>query len=102
VRVAELFDVAVMAGNIPLFCVPGTQAAIIANLVAHLAPGGVLISGFTIEKVEGAYSPGDMRRDADAVGFDRVDQYANWDGDPSDPSGADSYAVMACRRSLDA
>ena len=100
VSVAELFDVAVMAGNIPLFCAPGTQAAIIANLVAHLAPGGVLVSGFTIEQGEGSYSPDDMRRDAHAVGFDDVEQYANWDADPADPSGADSYAVMVCRRSL--
>jgi hypothetical protein len=91
-----------MAGNIPLFCATGTQAAIIANLVAHLAPGGVLICGFTIETGDGAYSPGDMRRDAHAVGLDLVDQYANWDGDPSDPSGADTYVVMVCRRSLDA
>ena len=102
VCVAGPFDVAVMAGNIPLFCSPGSQAAIIANLVAHLAPDGVLICGFSVEKGEDAYSPDNMRDHARAVGFGRVDQYANWDGDPSDPSGADTYAVIVCRRSLDA
>lgn len=102
VRVADVFDVVVMAGNIPLFCAPGSQAAIIANLVAHLAPDGVLICGFSIEKGENSYSPDDMQRDAHAVGFGCVDQYANWDGDPSSPMGANTYAVFMCRRSVEA
>ena len=101
VRVAGPFDVAVMAGNIPLFCSPGSQAAIIANLVSHLTPDGVLICGFSIEKGEDAYSPDEMRRDSCTAGCDLVDQYANWDGDPSDPTGSDTYAVMVCRRSGD-
>jgi SAM-dependent methyltransferase len=101
VRVGRLFDVAVMAGNVPLYCLPGAQTAIIANLVAHLAPDGVLICGFGIEKGKDAYSPDDMRRDSCTAGCDLVDQYANWDGDPSDPTGTNTYAVMVCRRSGD-
>jgi hypothetical protein len=88
-----------MAGNIPLFCAPGSQAAIIANLASHLETEGALICGFSIETGQAAYTPDDMRDDAQAVGLVDVEQFANWDGDPPNPTGNDSYAVMVFRRS---
>jgi SAM-dependent methyltransferase len=40
------FDLVVMAGNVMIFLVPGTEPAAVGNLARHLAPGGVLIAGF--------------------------------------------------------
>ncbi len=40
------FDVVVMAGNVPLFTPPGTQAALVAGCARHLGTGGRLVSGF--------------------------------------------------------
>jgi SAM-dependent methyltransferase len=98
IRFDRRFDVVVMAGNIPLFCAPGSQAAIISNLASHLETEGVLICGFSIETGHDAYTPDEMRDDARAVDLVDVERYATWDGDPPNPNGNDSYAVMVFRR----
>lgn len=96
------FDIVVMAGNIPLFCAPGTQGAIIERLARHLAPGGTLVCGFSIENRVDAYTVEDFDRDARRAGFAAVSVFANWDGDPVGSSGQDKpvnageYAVVMC------
>lgn len=100
VRLEERFDVVVMAGNIPLFCAPGTQGAIVSNLARHLASDGVLVCGFSVERGVGTYTPNDLRRDAMEAGLGEIDQYATWEGDPLDPNGTDEYAVVVCRRAV--
>lgn len=37
---ARRFDVVVAAGNVMIFLAPGTETATVANLAAHLVPGG--------------------------------------------------------------
>jgi SAM-dependent methyltransferase len=96
------FDVAVMAGNIPLFCAPGTQSSIIRSLAQHLRPGGFLICGFSIEKRAGAYTASDFDRDAVAAGLQRCAWYSTWDADinPEIPAAGelDDYAVLVYQR----
>src|SRR3546814_629223 len=41
------FDVVVMAGNVPLFTPPGTEAALVAGVARHVRPGGLLVAGFS-------------------------------------------------------
>lgn len=94
------FDVIVMAGNIPLFCAPGSQAAIISNLANHLAPEGILICGYSLEKGANAYTVANFCRDAASAGLDHIEQYVNWDGDPIDTSGSDDYVVVVCSKSV--
>lgn len=103
VDIGDSVDVAVMAGNIPLFCAPGSQAAIISSLGRLLVPGGLLICGFSIEKGIGSYSPEDFRRDAKSAGLELVNRYASWDEDPSRSDEGrfdegDDYAVIVCRK----
>ena len=86
------FDVIVMAGNIPLFCAPSSQAAIIASLVEHLDSGGYLISGFSLEARPDAYLSNDYQRDALAAGLTEVAVYSTWDESPS--TQVDDYTVM--------
>lgn len=100
VQLDESFDVVVMAGNIPLFCAAGSQAAIIANLEQYVANDGVLICGFSIEKGRDAYTAENFRRDAVKAGLSEIDQFSTWDGDRADASGSDDYAVFVCRRPL--
>lgn len=76
------FDVVVMAGNIPLFCAPGSQAAIIHSLTSHLRIGGMLICGFSIEDRNGSYTATDFDRDAKAAGLHRRGWYRTWDAEP--------------------
>lgn len=94
----QAFDVAVMAGNIPLFCAPGTQSSIIRSLAGHLRPGGFLICGFSIEKRSGAYTAADFDRDSVAAGLQQCAWYRAWDGDINIEIPAagelDDYAVL--------
>lgn len=101
------FDVVVMAGNIPLFCAPGTQAAIVANLARHLRVGGRLICGFSLEDGPDAYRVADLLRDAENAGLTFASIHPAWDAGPV-PAGSstdaeavlDGYAVVVCRRGI--
>jgi len=86
------FDVIVMAGNIPLFCAPSSQGAIIKSLADHLDDGGFLISGFSLETRPNAYLRRDYQRDALAAGLNEVAVYSTWDENPS--GDTDDYTVM--------
>lgn len=92
----DLFEIIVMAGNIPLFCAPGSQPAIMASLARHLVPGGMLVCGFSIEQRSGGYLPSDFRRDAESSGLTVIGHYATWDGEES--RDGDDYAVIVCSR----
>jgi SAM-dependent methyltransferase len=87
------FDVVVMAGNVPLFTPPGTNAALVAGSARHVAPGGALVAGF---QLDGRYSLVDYDAHATAAGLALVERYATWDGDPF--IGAEQYAVSVHRR----
>ena len=91
-RLDAKFDAIVMAGNIPLFCAPSSQAAIIASLVEHLDGGGYLISGFSLEARPDAYLRNDYQRDALAAGLTELAVYSTWDESPS--THTDDYTVM--------
>ena len=88
VALGRRFDVIVLAGNVMIFLAPGTEAAVLANLAAHLAPGGRLIAGFTLDA---ARLPLEAFDHAAAVsGLSVIDRFASWDR--ADFSGGD-YAV---------
>lgn len=42
------FDVVVMAGNVLIFVTPGTEGPVLANMARRLAPGGRLVSGYSL------------------------------------------------------
>lgn len=96
VRLDDRFDVAVMAGNIPLFCEPGTQSAIVANMASHLRPGGLLVCGWTQETHDGAYRADRFAADARSTGLTVEHLFATWDRRPA--GLADDYAVVVARR----
>ena len=90
----EQFDVVVMAGNVPLFTPPGTQAALVAGAGRHVAPGGALVLGFQLGR---GYELDALDRDAAAVDLGLEARYATWDAAPFPGDG--SYAVSVFRRS---
>ena len=78
----EAFDLVVMAGNVIVFVVPGTEQQVVDALAAHLVPGGLLVSGWRTDRLTvEAY-------DLLVAGLDRVARHATWDADPW-RSGAD-------------
>jgi SAM-dependent methyltransferase len=87
------FDVVVMAGNVPLFTAPGTQAELVAGCARHVAPGGALVSGFQLGK---GYVLDDYDAHCAVCGLTLQARYATWDRRPCPGDG--SYAVSVHRR----
>jgi SAM-dependent methyltransferase len=89
----QSFDVVVMAGNVPLFTPPGTQAALVAGVARHVAPSGVLVAGFSLDR---GYGVEDYDAHATAAGLVLAERFATWDRAPWVAGG--DYAVSVHRR----
>ena len=87
------FDAVVMAGNIILFVQPGTEAAVVARVCRHVAPGGHLIAGFSLGR---GVSVDEWEAWIVQSGLEPVARHATWDGDPWSEGG--NYLVSVARR----
>lgn len=98
VEIGSNFDVVAMIGNILNFCAPGSQPSIVANLVRHLVPGGLLVCGWSQESRSDSYLADDFARDAAESGAPEIARWKNWDGDPFEPGETGDYAIVVVRR----
>ncbi|MGH9297306.1 MAG: class I SAM-dependent methyltransferase [Acidimicrobiales bacterium] len=87
------FDVAVMAGNVPLFTSAGTEPELVASVASHVRTGGVLISGFQTTK---GYALESYDLHCAAGGLELVERVGTWDRAPFEAGGP--YAVSVHRR----
>ena len=87
------FDVVVMAGNVPLFTAPGTQAALVAGAARHVAPGGLLVAGFQLGR---GYELEEYDGHCATAGLTVARRFATWDREPFPGDG--SYAVSLHHR----
>jgi SAM-dependent methyltransferase len=71
------FDLVVCAGNVMVFLAPGTEGAVVERLAAHLAPGGLLVSGWRTDRLARA-SYDDL---VVAAGLEPGVRQSTWDGD---------------------
>ncbi len=85
------FDVVVMAGNVVLFTPPGTQAELVAGVSRHVAPGGVLVAGFSTGRRDRPYDTATYDAHCRAAGLELVERFSTWDREPWTPD--DDYAV---------
>jgi SAM-dependent methyltransferase len=90
----RVFDVVVLAGNVPLFTPAGTHRGLVAGCARHVAPGGALVAGFQLGR---GYELADYDRHCAAVGFALTERYATWDRAPF-AGGQPDYAVSVHRR----
>ena len=90
--ITEPFDAAVLAGNVMIFCAPGTEGAILRRLAAHVRPDGVLVLGFSLTR---PYGLAQLDRDAAAAGLQVESRFGTWDLRPMSPDG--DYAVTVLR-----
>ena len=86
-------DLVALAGNVMIFVDPGSEARVVRELTALLAPSGLLVAGFTIRPR--GFSLADYDRHAAAAGLEPVGRWATWDREPY--TGGD-YAVSVHRR----
>ena len=91
--VTREFDLVVMAGNVMVFVEIGTEAAVVANMARHLAPGGRLVTGFRMGLTPLTFF--DYDRFAADAGLELEHRWTTWDREPYDGG---SYAVMVHRR----
>jgi len=84
------FDVIVMAGNVMIFLTPGSEAAVVQNLVRQLAPGGLLVAGFQLTYP--AFGLADYEQATSAAGLTPLYRWATWERTEWTP--ADTYAVF--------
>ena len=91
-RLPDAVDLVLLAGNVMIFTEPDTEGRVLSNLSARLAPGGVLVAGFSIRADRLPLQRYDDL--AAAAGLVAVDRWATWERTPF--SGGD-YAVSVHR-----
>lgn len=86
--VPNTFDLVLLAGNVMIFLKPGTEEQVVDGLAERLAPGGLLVAGFSLRPDQLSVDRYDEL--ATAAGLQRTHRWATWDRAPYD--GGD-YAV---------
>ena len=76
IDLGRVFDVVVMAGNVPLFTLAGTQRDLVAGCARHVAPTGVLVAGFQLGR---GYDLAEYDADCAAAGLEPAARFATWD-----------------------
>lgn len=89
----DLFDAAVVAGNVMPFLAPGTEQAALERIRAHLRPDGVVVVGFGTDR---GYPLARFDTDAAAAGLVSEHRFATWELRPW-YAGA-PFAVTVLRR----
>jgi len=83
VQLEPRFDCIVMAGNVMIYLTPGSEATVLANMRAHLRPGGLLIAGFESHPPSwSTLTPTRYAELASAAGLTLLHQWAGWDREP--------------------
>lgn len=90
---SEPVDLALLAGNVMIFVDPGTEGRVLAELVRRLAPGGLLVAGFSLKPNRLTLQSYDDF--AAAAGLTLTDRWSTWDRRPF--TGGD-YAVSVHTR----
>jgi SAM-dependent methyltransferase len=93
VDLGRTFDVVVLAGNVMIFLAPATEALVLANMARHVAPGGALVAGFSLEP--GRLDLATYDAQAGAAGLALAERWATWDRRPYQNG---DYAVSVHRR----
>ncbi len=89
----ELFDGAVVAGNVMAFVAPGSEPAVLARLAAHLRDDAFVVVGFGTQR---GYLLSDFDAHLAAAGFILEHRFATWDLRPWQPDA--DFAVSVLRR----
>jgi SAM-dependent methyltransferase len=84
----RVFDVVVMAGNVPLFCPPQRRSSLVASCAAHVGPAGLLLAGFQLGR---GYGLDEYDAACRGSGLVLADRWATWDRQPFGRD--DAYAV---------
>ena len=90
---AEPMDAIVCAGNVIAFVASGTEVATLRSLRRHLAPGGVCVVGFQVER----YALADFDCDLAEAGFVLEQRFATWDLRPWNSEAEFAMSILRAR-----
>lgn len=91
------FEAIVMAGNVMIYVTPGTEEAVVANMVRHLQPGGLLLAAFELTPPRWSQlTLAGYEQIAAAAGLAPVARWSTWDQEAWQPN--DSYVVSLHRK----
>jgi 2-polyprenyl-3-methyl-5-hydroxy-6-metoxy-1,4-benzoquinol methylase len=93
-RLDRRFDVVAMPGNVMNFCRPADRRAILHSVADHLETGGMVVSGFQVERQDDALTLADFDALCASCELELVGRSATWQDDPY--LGGD-YAVSVHR-----
>lgn len=88
----ELFDAAVMAGNVITYVAPDTEAQVLRSIRTHLRPDGFLVVGFHTAR----YDVDAFDRHLREAGFTLEHRFATWDLRPWNDEA--DFAVSVLRK----
>ena len=72
----EPFDGALLAGNVMVFLAPGTEAAALSRVAAHVRPDGFVVTGFHTDRELTLEA---FDRAVEEAGLRREHRFATWD-----------------------
>jgi SAM-dependent methyltransferase len=83
-ELGEAFGLVLMAGNIVPLVAEGSEPAVVTRMAAHVAPGGLLVAGFGLDRAHLPAAAATVRiEDYDAwcamAGLTPVHRFATWD-----------------------
>lgn len=98
------YDLVVLAGNVVPLVAEGTEPVVVDRVASHLAPGGLLVAGFGLDRAHLPPSAGLLRLDdydawCAAAGLRLVRRFGTWEGQPYDDGAG--YAVSVHVRLAD-
>jgi trans-aconitate methyltransferase len=88
----RVFEMVLMAGNVPVFTPEGTEGALVAGCARHLTAGGVLVAGFQLDRGYSLAAYDDHCRQA---GLSPAGRWSTWSREPFAAGG--DYAVSVHR-----
>lgn len=90
------FAMVVLLGNVMVYVTPGTEAQIVANLVRHVAPNGVLVAAFRTDR---PFSLAQFDALVTAHGLTPGERWATWDRDAWTPQA--DYVIAVYHQSVE-
>ena len=90
---SELFDAAVLAGNVMPYLAPGSEAEVLRRVADHVRADGVVVVGFGLNR---GYRLEAFDADVDNAGLRLEHRFATWDLRPWRPDA--DFAVSVLRR----
>jgi SAM-dependent methyltransferase len=89
VRLNRRYDLVLMAGNVMIFLADGMECTVLRNMASHVAPGGLLVTGFYLSMGRLQLETYDTL--ASHAGLRLQARYGGWHREPW--NAASSYAV---------